>query len=95
MSMILPSAGMRGQGLPNVAPSRQNLVTLVLTANLKSGCGPAKLDFVRVRADGPAGADAFRVPEGHALIVTDVDWLYASGGPGLTEALMTEALAST
>jgi hypothetical protein len=47
---------------------------------MKGGCGPAKLDFVRVLPEGnietgPGGL-GYRVPEGKFLVVTDVDWQY-------------------
>jgi hypothetical protein len=55
-------------------------VTLELVGGMKGGCGPAKLDFVRVLPDGntestPEGL-GYRVPEGKLLVVTDVDWQY-------------------
>jgi hypothetical protein len=87
----------RAERVPNVPLSGRSLVTLVLTANAKNGCGPAKLDFIRVKPDGSASADAFRIPDGQARIVTDVDWLYSNGGPGLTEVLLVliESLADS
>ena len=89
MSVVLASTtAARAENPPNVVLSDRNLVTLVLTADAKNGCGSAKLDFIRVKPDGSAGTDAFRIPDGQALIVTDVDWLYSSGGPGLTEVLL-------
>ena len=85
---LVPAATSQADVLPRFGVSSHSLVTLVLTANAKSGCGPAKLDFVRVKSDGSSGADVFRIPDGQALIVTDVSWLYSGGGPGLTEVLM-------
>ncbi len=60
-----------------------DLVTLEMTSNVKGGCGEAKLDFVRLFPDGTSDLAVFRVPEGRALVVTDVDWHYFSGPPGL------------
>lgn len=60
-----------------------DLVTLEMTTGAKNGCGEAKLDFVRVHLDGTTAAAPFRVPEGRALIVTDLDWHYFNGAPGL------------
>jgi hypothetical protein len=55
-------------------------VVLELVGGMNGGCGPAKLDFVRILPDGnietgPGGL-GYRVPTGQALIVTDVDWQY-------------------
>lgn len=71
---------------PAGARSDGNLVTLVMAANRKTGCGPAKAEFVRVMPDGSTD-EPFRIPRGYVLVVTDVDWLYGNAGPGLTRAL--------
>jgi len=54
-------------------------VVLELVGGLNGGCGPAKLDFMRVLTDGNAtgtGGIGWRVPAGQALVITDVDWQY-------------------
>jgi hypothetical protein len=57
----------------------QNVV-LEVVGGVKGGCGPGKLDFVRVLADGDSqsgpGGLGWRVPAGKALVITDVDWQY-------------------
>jgi hypothetical protein len=70
------------QGVP-----AEDLVTLELRNDVKGGCGEAKLDFVRLFPDGTSDAGVFRVPEGRVLIVTDVDWHYFNGPPGLVVVL--------
>lgn len=64
-----------------------DLVTLEMTSDVKGGCGEAKLDFVRLFPDGTSDLAVFRVPEGRALVVTDLDWHYFSGPPGLVVIL--------
>jgi hypothetical protein len=66
------------------------VVSLILTSNTKNGCQPGQLDFVRVMPDGSTASGVFRVPEGQALIATDVDWLYVAGNPGQTEVLQVQ-----
>ena len=52
-------------------------VVLELVGGINGGCGPAKLDFLRVLPDGNVEAGGpWRVPAGQALVVTDVDWQY-------------------
>jgi hypothetical protein len=55
-------------------------VVLEVVAGMNGGCGPGKLDFVRVLADGNSqsrpGGLGWRVPAGQALVVADVDWQY-------------------
>jgi hypothetical protein len=54
-------------------------VVLEVVGGLNGGCGPAKLDFVRVLPDGNATGTSglgWRVPAGQALVITDVDWEY-------------------
>jgi hypothetical protein len=54
-------------------------VVLEVIGGLNGGCGPAKLDFMRVLPDGNAtgtGGSGWRVPNGQALVITDVDWQY-------------------
>lgn len=57
----------------------QNVV-LEVVGGMNGGCGPGKLDFVRVLADGNSqsgpGGLGWRVPAGQALFITDVDWQY-------------------
>ena len=57
----------------------QNVV-LEVVGGMNGGCGPGKLDFVRVLADGKSqsgpGGLGWRVPAGKALVITDVDWQY-------------------
>ena len=57
----------------------QNVV-LEVVGGMNGGCGPSKLDFVRVLADGNSqngpGGLGWRVPAGKALVITDVDWQY-------------------
>jgi hypothetical protein len=63
-------------------------VTLILTAKTDDGCGQAKLGFVRAMPDGSAASTGFRIPDGHDLVATDIDWLYAGGTPGATQVLL-------
>ncbi|HWR01659.1 MAG: hypothetical protein HGA46_08850 [Chlorobiaceae bacterium] len=55
-------------------------VTLEVVGGFNGGYGPSKLDFVRILSDGSSqsgpGGLGWRVPAGHALVVTDVDWQY-------------------
>jgi hypothetical protein len=55
-------------------------VILEVVGGMKGGCGPAKIDFVRVLPDGGTeagpGGLGYRIPEGKLLVVTDVDWQY-------------------
>jgi hypothetical protein len=57
----------------------QNVV-LEVVGGMNGGCGPGKLDFVRVLADGNSqsgpGGLGWRAPAGQALFITDVDWQY-------------------
>ena len=57
----------------------QNVV-LEVVGGMNGGCGPGKLDFVRVLADGNSqsgpGGLGWRVPARKALVITDVDWQY-------------------
>ena len=61
-------------------------VTLEVVGGMNGGCGPAKLDFLRVLPDGSfesgAGGLGYRVPEGKLLVITDVDWQYVHPNPG-------------
>jgi len=60
-----------------------NFVTLKLFAGVPGGCGPDGFEFRRMHAnDGDADSAPFRVPAGFALVITDVEWTYASGSPG-------------
>jgi hypothetical protein len=79
---------------PNVSP--KDLVTLQMVAGADEGCGPARVEFRRVFPDGGAASRVFRIPEGRLLVVTDVDWHYHSGAPGLVQilALVIENLRS-
>jgi hypothetical protein len=70
-------------------------VVLELVGGLNGGCGPGKLDFLRVLPDGgfeagPSGL-GWRVPVGQALVITDVDWQYIHpqgvAGAGKNEVL--------
>jgi hypothetical protein len=67
-------------------PGRE-LVVLEMVVAAKDGCGPLKLDFVRSLTDGTSSQEPFRVPPGRALVITDVDWHYHSGGPNLVQVL--------
>lgn len=55
-------------------------VVMEVVGGINGGCGPAKLDFVRVLPDGNVetgpGGLGYRVPTGQALVITDVDWQY-------------------
>lgn len=57
----------------------QNVV-LEVVGGMDGGCGPTRLDFVRILADGNAQSGpeglGWRVPVGQALVITDVDWQY-------------------
>lgn len=62
-------------------------VLLEMVAGVRTGCGPAKIDFVRTFPDGGAGAEPFRIPEDRVLVATDVDWYYFDGTPGIVQVL--------
>ncbi|MGJ5819069.1 hypothetical protein [Paludibaculum fermentans] len=80
VSFALCAMGSLAQTRPsNVKAS--NMVLLELTTGAKDGCGPLKFEFVRTLPDGTAETDAYRVPEGRVLVVTDVDWHFVSGPP--------------
>ena len=66
-------------------------VVLTMVPNSRAGCGPAKLDFARVRPDGTVSPDMFRIPTGQILIVNDVDWTFNGGAAGITKALVIYA----
>lgn len=55
-------------------------VVLEVVGGMNGGCGPARLDFVRIPPDGGIetgpGGSGYRVPVGQALVITDVDWQY-------------------
>jgi hypothetical protein len=69
------------------AASPRDIVTLEMYGNAKDGCAETKVDFRRSYPDGTVSADSFRVPEGKALVVTDVDWYYTSGLAGAAQVL--------
>ena len=66
-------------------------VILALVRGITGGYGPANLDYVRILADGSREAGTgpggqFRVPNGSALVITDVDWQYANEfAPGMMQ----------
>jgi hypothetical protein len=62
----------------------KDLVTLQVIAGARNGCGPAKFDVVRVLPDATSGAEPFRIPDGRALVVTEVDWHYFNGPPNVS-----------
>ena len=64
-----------------------DFVTLEMISGAKEGCGEARLDFRRLFPDGTSSPEVFRIPEGRLLLVTDVDWHYSSGAPGLVQIL--------
>jgi hypothetical protein len=74
-------------GLTHVGAQVDDLVTLQVISGARNGCGAAKFDVVRVLPDGTSSADPFRVPEGRALIITEMDWYYFNGPPGATVIL--------
>ncbi len=55
-------------------------VVLEIVGGMNGGCGPAKLDFLRILSDGTvqtgSGGLGWRIPVGQALVITDVDWQY-------------------
>ncbi len=57
-------------------------VTLEVIGSNVGGCGGTDMDFVRNLPDGSrdtvnvSSTGAFRIPKGHVLVVTDVDWQY-------------------
>ena len=65
--------------LTHIGQPSSNHVTLEVVGGVTGGCGPELSDFVRVLPDGGSGG-VFRVPEGKVLVVTDVDWQYATHG---------------
>ena len=74
-------------GLTHVGAQVDDLVTLQVISGARNGCGPAKFDVFRVLPDGTSPADPFRVPEGRALVITELDWYYFNGPPGATAIL--------
>ena len=68
-------------------------VILELVHGYLGGYGPGNFDWIRILADGsresgtgPGGQ--FRVPDGFALVITDVDWQYAdASSPGTMQVL--------
>jgi hypothetical protein len=74
-------------GTPAEAAAAGILVTLVMTVNMKTGCGPAKAEFVRALPGGSAD-EPFRIPRGYVLVVTGVDWLHGNAAPGFTRSLV-------
>ena len=79
----------------HLARPASDLVTLEVAGGLIAGCGPAKLDFIRVLPDGKSSG-LFRVPAGQVLVVTDVDWQFAhptAGGRFQILRLFIENLA--
>jgi hypothetical protein len=55
-------------------------IVLELVGGMNGGCGPGRLDFVRVLPDGniqsgPGGL-GYRIPRRRFLVITDVDWQY-------------------
>ena len=88
-----------------MAVSASQHVVLEVGGGMNGGCGPAKLDFVRVLPDGSTqsgpGGLGWRVPVGQALVITDVDWQYkhpqgaAAAGNIQVLRLFIENLATT
>lgn len=77
------------------APPARDIVKLEMVTGMRDGCGESKIDFRRSLPDGSISAEAFRVPAGRQLVVTDVDWYYSSGAVGqvLILSLVVENLA--
>jgi hypothetical protein len=73
--------------ITHVGTPVNDLVTLQLISGARNGCGPAKFDVVRIFPDGTSGAEPFRVPDGRSLVITELDWYYFNGPPGLTVIL--------
>lgn len=65
--------------LTHLGQLSSNHVTLEVVGGATGGCGPELWDFVRVLPDG-SSSGFFRVPKGKVLVVTDVDWQYATHG---------------
>jgi hypothetical protein len=80
--------------MTHVGTPVNDLVTLQVISGARNGCGPAKFDVVRVLPDGTSSAEAFRVPEGRSMVITELDWYYFNGPPGATVVLsvLTESL---
>lgn len=80
--------------LTHVGTPVNDLVTLQVLSGTRNGCGPAKFEAVRVLPDGTSGPEGFRVPEGRAMVITELDWYYVNGPPGMTVVLsvLTENL---
>jgi hypothetical protein len=78
-NVVILEAGPIGPAT-HMGQTYDNHVTLEVVGGLNGGCGPAKLDFVRVLPNGNmqsgAGGLGWRVPKGKVLVVTDVDWQY-------------------
>ena len=68
-------------GITHLGAPVRDLVTLELRGDVRGGCGEEKLEFFQALQDGGSASTAFRVPDGRALVVTDVDWHYFSGAP--------------
>jgi hypothetical protein len=76
-----------GRDLTHLGAQVDDLVTLQVISGARNGCGSGKFDVVRVLPDGTSPADPFRVPEGRALVITELDWYYFNGAPGATVIL--------
>lgn len=73
--------------ITHVGTSASDLLTLQVISGARTGCGPAKFDVIRVLPDGTSGAEPFRIPEDRSMVITELDWYYFNGPPGLTVVL--------
>jgi hypothetical protein len=85
-SLALPQA-LGAADITHVGTTVDDLITLQVISGARNGCGPAKFDVVRVLPDGTSGAEGFRIPDGRSIIITELDWYYFNGPPGLTVVL--------
>lgn len=72
-------------------------VVLEMVLGVTGGFGTHRVEFVRTGPNGdqipspsPGG---FRVPRDTMLVITDVDWQYANGGPGSMQTFRLDPLS--
>jgi len=86
MMLTIPQC-LSAADLTHVPTPVNDLITLQVVSGTRNGCGPAKFDVVRVFPDGTSGPEGFRVPDGRSMVITELDWYYFNGPPGLMVVL--------
>jgi hypothetical protein len=77
--------------ITHVGTSTDDLITLQVISGARNGCGPAKFDVIRMLPDGTSSSEPFRIPEDRSMVITELDWYYFNGLPGLTVVLSVYA----